>query len=63
VKTDDLVTELAWTGSAQEVRYCVAVTCPSWSYRMGGNPFRAPLSEERRKAQAEALAKARAARA
>ena len=27
-------------GSAQEVRYCVATSCPSWPYRMGSNPFR-----------------------
>ena len=33
-------------GSAQEVRYCVAVDCPSWLYRMGSNPFRPPMSEE-----------------
>jgi hypothetical protein len=37
-------------GSAQEVKYCVAVNCPSWPYRMGGNPFRA----ERSAAQIEA---------
>src|SRR5262245_57478176 len=41
-------------GSAQEVRYCVAVTCPSWPYRMGLNPFRA----ERSAAQIEAARKA-----
>jgi hypothetical protein len=34
--------------SAQEVRYCVAVDCPSWPYRMGSNPFRPPVSEERK---------------
>ena len=37
-------------GSAQEVRYCVAVNCPSWPYRMGSNPFRPPVSEERKAA-------------
>src|SRR5215470_18837512 len=41
-------------GSAQEVRYCVAVTCPSWPYRMGSSPFRA----ERSAAQIEAARKA-----
>jgi hypothetical protein len=49
-------------GSAQEVRYCVATSCPSWPYRMGSNPFRAPLSEESRASRAITLAKARAAR-
>jgi hypothetical protein len=37
-------------GSAQEVRYCVSASCPSWPYRMGSNPFRA----ERSSAQIEA---------
>jgi hypothetical protein len=31
--------------SAQEVRLCTAVDCPSWPFRMGRNPWRAPLSE------------------
>ena len=35
-------------GSAREVRYCVAVDCPSWPYRMGSNPFRPAVSEERK---------------
>ena len=35
-------------GSAAEVRLCVSVTCPSWPFRMGENPWRAPASEERR---------------
>jgi hypothetical protein len=37
-------------GSAHEVRLCVTLRCPSWPYRMGRDPFRAPLSEERRDA-------------
>ena len=49
-------------GSSQEVRYCVATSCPLWPYRMNSNPFRAPLSEEVRTARATSLAKARAAR-
>ncbi len=32
-----------------EVRLCTAVTCPSWPYRMGANPWR-EVSEGRRKA-------------
>ena len=34
--------------SAQEVRLCTAVDCPSWPFRMGKNPWRAPLSAEAR---------------
>jgi hypothetical protein len=37
-------------GSAHEVRCCVAMTCPSWPFRTGKNPWRAPISEERREA-------------
>jgi hypothetical protein len=37
-------------GSAREVRYCVSASCPSWPYRMGSNPFRPPMSEERKAA-------------
>jgi hypothetical protein len=34
--------------SAHEVRLCVAIACPSWPFRTGKNPWRAPISEERR---------------
>jgi transcriptional regulator with XRE-family HTH domain len=37
-------------GSPHEVRCCVAVACPSWPFRTGKNPWRAPMSEERRQA-------------
>jgi hypothetical protein len=37
-------------GSAHEVRCCVAMTCPSWPFRTGKNPWRTPISEERREA-------------
>jgi hypothetical protein len=33
-------------GSAQEVRLCTAIDCPSWPFRMGKNPWRAPLGAE-----------------
>jgi hypothetical protein len=48
-------------GSASEVRKCSAVTCPSWPFRMGRNPFRkkSVLSPERRQAAAERFARAR----
>ena len=41
-------------GSAAEVRLCVSVTCPSWPFRMGENPWRAAPSESKRE-QARAL--------
>jgi len=37
-------------GSSDEVRKCVAMACPSWPFRTGKNPWRAPVSEERREA-------------
>jgi len=40
-------------GSAHEVRLCVAMACPSWPFRTGKNPWRAPISEERREALRE----------
>ena len=48
---------------AGEVRKCVSVSCPSWPFRMGVNPFRnkPKLSEERKPAMAERLASARRA--
>jgi hypothetical protein len=39
-------------GSPSEVRMCTAVRCPSWPFRMGTNPWRAPMSEEQRAAAA-----------
>ena len=47
-------------GSAQEVRLCTATRCPSWPYRLGRSPWRAPRSEAQRKASHAALKKARA---
>jgi hypothetical protein len=40
-------------GSAHEVRCCVAMACPSWPFRTGKNPWRSPISEERREALRE----------
>ena len=37
-------------GSPNEVRACIALRCPSWPYRIGANPWRAPASEERKEA-------------
>ena len=37
-------------GSAQEVRLCTAVDCPSWPFRMGKNPWRRKLDQEERAA-------------
>jgi hypothetical protein len=45
---------------AEEVRKCVSVTCPSWPYRMGVNPFRKMnLSEDERAARSERMRIAR----
>jgi hypothetical protein len=44
-------------GSADEVRKCVAITCPSWPARMGSNPWRAPPSEAQREAARRAAAR------
>lgn len=35
-------------GNPAEVRACVAVKCAAWPFRMGTNPWRAPVSEARR---------------
>ena len=32
----------------KSVRGCTSTDCPSWPFRMGRNPWRAPVSEERR---------------
>ncbi len=42
--------------SAQEVRLCTAVTCPSWPFRMGKSPWRVPLDQEERAALLARLA-------
>ena len=41
--------------SAQEVRLCTAVDCPSWPFRMGKNPWRPPLSAETRTQRAATM--------
>ena len=35
-------------GSLKSVRGCTSTDCPSWPFRMGQNPWRAPASEERK---------------
>jgi hypothetical protein len=42
--------------SAQEVRLCTAVDCPSWPYRMGRKPWLAPLDEDERASRLARLA-------
>jgi hypothetical protein len=44
-------------GSSNEVRACTAVSCPSWPYRTGKNPWRAPPSEAQREASRRNAAK------
>ena len=45
------------TGSKTEVAKCVAVTCPSWPFRTGHNPWRTgrPMTPEQRNAAASHL--------
>ncbi len=40
-------------GSQAEVRRCGMADCALWPFRMGTDPFRAPMSEERRAAASE----------
>ncbi len=49
-------------GQPSEVRKCVSVTCPSWPYRLGTNPFRQKrvLSEEQKADMGKRLRAARA---
>ena len=49
-------------GSTQEVRYCTAVACAAWPFRMGTDPWRAKreMSAEDRAALAARLAAGRA---
>jgi hypothetical protein len=44
-------------GSSDEVRKCVALRCPSWPFRFGANPWRAPLSEAERARRRERIAR------
>jgi hypothetical protein len=44
-------------GSSDEVRKCTAVRCPSWPFRIGANPWRAPLSEAERARRRERIAR------
>jgi hypothetical protein len=46
--------------SVQEVRLCTAVDCPSWPFRMGRNPWRAPLSAQVRMQRAATMSRNRA---
>ena len=50
-------------GAPSEVRRCGAIDCALWPFRMGSDPWRAPMSDERREAAAERLGRTRAARA
>ena len=47
-------------GSAQEVRLCTAVDCPSWPFRMGKNPWRAPLDDAEQARRAAMMTRNRA---
>jgi hypothetical protein len=49
-------------GSDHEIRLCVAMTCPSWPFRMSKNPWRAPVSDARRETARETMRRMRAQR-
>jgi hypothetical protein len=49
-------------GQPGEVRACMALSCPSWPWRMGSNPWRAPVSEQRREAGRRIMAQLHARR-
>jgi len=42
-------------GSAHEVLLCASSPCPLWPFRMGTDPWRAPMSEENREAASERM--------
>jgi hypothetical protein len=42
-------------GSPYEVRRCISIDCPLWPFRMGTNPWRRPMPDDRRHALAERL--------
>jgi len=44
-------------GSSDEVRKCTALDCPSWPFRIGTNPWRAPLSEAERTRRRDRIAR------
>ena len=44
-------------GSSGEVRKCTAARCPSWPFRTGVNPWRAPLSDAEKARRRNLLAK------
>lgn len=44
-------------GSSNEVRRCTAARCPSWPFRMGFNPWRAPLSDAEKDRRRNILAR------
>ena len=44
-------------GCLKSVRGCTSKDCPSWPFRMGRNPWRAPVSEERRQLGRELAAR------
>lgn len=48
-------------GSSQEVRYCTAVACAAWPFRMGTDPWRAKrvLSDAEKAALRDRLARGR----
>lgn len=48
-------------GNTAEIRRCALHTCPLWPFRMGTDPWRTPMSDERRQALSERFAATRTA--
>jgi hypothetical protein len=48
-------------GSHREILLCASASCPLWPFRMGNDPWRAPMSEEQRAAAAERMKTVRVA--
>jgi hypothetical protein len=44
-------------GSLKSVRGCTSTDCPSWPFRMGRKPWRAPASEERKQRASDLAAR------
>lgn len=46
-------------GAPSEVRRCAMADCALWPFRMGTDPWRTPMSDDRREAARERLTTAR----
>ena len=49
-------------GNVIEVKFCPVTNCSLYPFRMGRNPYRQPMSEERRRIASENMKKLRSKR-